>query len=164
MNNIDVYFSLGTNVGDRENNIETALRMMDEAFGYHYQKLSTIIETEPWGFSSDNFLNCAVLYSIPAENSVENGALGVLKKCKNIEKSMGRKEIIEYGEDGKRIYHARIIDIDILFYGEHVISLDNLKIPHPLIKQRDFVKIPLREIVGEGVKYKFADLITDIID
>lgn len=164
MNTIDVYFSLGTNIGNRQHNIEKALEMMDNSFGCHYQKLSTIIETEPWGFSSDKFLNCAVLYSIPEREDFEKGSLEVLKKCKEIEKSMGRKEIIEYGENGKRIYHARIIDIDILFYGKYRISLDKLEIPHPLMKQRDFVMIPLNEIVDDAVKYQFSDIFTDIND
>lgn len=164
MDLIDVYFSLGTNIGDRKSNIEKALEMMDKAFGYHYQKLSTIIETEPWGFSSDKFLNCAVLYSIPVQEDFEYCALEVLKKCKEIETSMGRKEIIEYTEDGKRIYHARIIDIDILLYGNHRISLEKLKIPHPLMKQREFVMIPLKEIADDEVKYQFSDIFTDIND
>ncbi|MCQ2146784.1 MAG: 2-amino-4-hydroxy-6-hydroxymethyldihydropteridine diphosphokinase [Bacteroidales bacterium] len=164
MNLIDVYFSLGTNIGDRQKNIETALALMDEAFGCHYQRLSTIIETEPWGFSSENFLNCAVLYSLPVQSDYENAALNILSKCKNIERAMGRQEIIEYGEDGKRIYHARVIDIDILFYGNHRISLEKLKVPHPLMKQRDFVMVPLNEIADEEVKYQFSDIFTDIID
>ena len=62
---VNVYFSLGSNLGDREANIFDALRRMDEAFGVHYSALSSLIETEPMGFSGGKFLNAAVLYRIP---------------------------------------------------------------------------------------------------
>ena len=62
---VNVYFSLGSNLGDREANILEALRRMDEAFGVHYSALSSLIETEPMGFSGGKFLNAAVLYRIP---------------------------------------------------------------------------------------------------
>ncbi|MBO6248415.1 MAG: 2-amino-4-hydroxy-6-hydroxymethyldihydropteridine diphosphokinase, partial [Bacteroidales bacterium] len=61
---VNVYFSLGSNLGDREANIFDALRRMDEAFGVHYSALSSLIETEPMGFSGGKVLNAAVLYRI----------------------------------------------------------------------------------------------------
>ena len=66
---VNVYFSLGSNLGDREKHISEALRRMDEAFGTHYSALSKIIETESFGFSGGKFLNAAVLYRIYASNS-----------------------------------------------------------------------------------------------
>ena len=63
---------------------------------------------------------------------------------------MGRRESIEYGEDGKRIYHDRIIDIDILLYGDLRINEPDLVIPHPLMKERDFIMRPLMEIFVEN--------------
>lgn len=136
-----VYFSLGSNIGDREKNLQKALTKMDEAFCCHYEAISSFIETEAWGFIGDNFINCAVLYVLPDDPET------VLEKCKNIEREMGRDEICEYDRMGRRIYHSRIIDIDILLFGERKIQTENLTIPHPLMDQRDFVRRTLGEIL-----------------
>lgn len=135
-----VYFSLGTNLGDRQSNIFKALEKMDEAFGVHWSALSDIIETPAWGFEGPAFLNCAVKYKI------ESTPLEVLKVCKSIEREMGRTATPEYAPDGSRIYRDRPIDIDILYYGRRKVDTPELKIPHPLIPERDFVKIPLAQI------------------
>ena len=66
----NIYFSLGSNLGDREKNISEALRLMDEAFGRHYVALSKLIETEPAGFSGGKFLNAAVLYRLPGNLNI----------------------------------------------------------------------------------------------
>lgn len=137
----DVYFSLGSNMGDRKGNLLTALEKMDAAFGTHYVRLSSFLETESWGFDADPFINCAVMYRLDADPE------DVLDICKRIEREMGRKERIEYGTDGKRVYHSRIIDIDILYFGNRSIDTPRLTVPHPLIGERDFVKIPLAEIM-----------------
>lgn len=147
---MEVYFSLGTNQGDRNANILRALEMMDEAFGCHYSSLSSIIETEPWGFSSDLFLNCAVRYDLPLEiETIETQSLDLLDKVKEIERSLGRREKIEFDENGNRIYHARVIDIDILLIGDERIDTERLTVPHPLMYKRDFVVVPLREIMPD---------------
>ncbi len=149
---VNVYFSLGSNLGDRENNISEALRRMDEAFGTHYSALSKIIETEPFGFSGEAFLNAAVLYRIPAESP-----LWTLYQVKAIEREMGRTDAPEYNAEGKRIYHSRIIDIDILFYGKEIIDTPELTIPHKGIAERDFVLIPLREIARQSLRKAFPE-------
>ena len=112
---VNVYFSLGSNLGDRHENIAGALRRMDEVFGKHYTALSKLIETEPMGFSGGKFLNATVLYRLPVQAPVEEHALWILDKVKEIEREMGRKDAPEYDTDGNRIYHSRVIDIDILF-------------------------------------------------
>jgi len=137
----EVFFSLGSNLGDRTANLEKALGYMDQAFGTHYERLSNFIETESWGFESSPFINCAVKYMI--DDEPEN----VLEKCKEIERKMGRTEVLEYDDSGRRVYHSRIIDIDILYFGDRTIETEKLTVPHPLIEQRDFVKIPLQEII-----------------
>ena len=71
----------------------------------------------------------------------------VLGQVKAIEKAMGRSGSAEYDSAGRRIYHDRPIDIDILYYGERNVETPELRIPHPLIGDRDFVKIPLAEIL-----------------
>ena len=152
MPSVNAYFSLGSNLGDREKNISEALRRMDEAFGTHYSALSKIIETEPFGFSGEAFLNAAVLYRIPAESP-----LWTLYQVKAIEREMGRTDAPEYDAEGKRIYHSRIIDIDILFYGKEIIDTPELTIPHKGIAERDFVLIPLREIAGQSLRKAFPE-------
>ena len=125
---------LGTNLGDREDNIRQALEALDKAFGGRRVKLTKIIETEACGFDGPPFLNAVVVYR--SARKPEN----ILRICKQIERSMGRTDAPEYASDGSRIYHNRIIDIDILFYGEHSVSTPQLSIPHPQVHSRPFVK------------------------
>ena len=125
---------LGTNLGDREENIRRALEALDKALGGRRVKISDIIETEACGFDGPPFLNAVVVYR--SARKPEN----VLKICKQIERSMGRTDAPEYAPDGSRIYHNRIIDIDILFYGEHSVSTPQLSIPHPQVHSRPFVR------------------------
>lgn len=149
---VNVYFSLGSNLGDREANILEALRRMDEAFGVHYSALSSLIETEPVGFSGGKFLNAAVLYRIPAESP-----LWTLYMIKSIEREMGRTDPPEYDSEGKRVYHSRIIDIDILFYGREIIEIPELTIPHKGIADRPFVMVPLRQIARRSLRDAFPE-------
>lgn len=135
-----VYFSLGSNLGDREANLREALRRMDESFDCHYQAISSFIQTEAWGFIGDNFINCAALYYL------SEGPMEVLAKCKAIERDMGRIDYPEFDAEGKRIYHSRIIDIDILLFGDRVIDTEQLTIPHPRMEEREFVQLTLKEI------------------
>lgn len=139
----DIYLSLGTNVGDRRANIISALNALDEGIGCHYSALSSIMESKSWGFDGADFLNCAVLYKsdiLPHE---------LLVLCKSIEYDMGRRERIEYAADGSRIYHDRIIDIDILLYGDEKINTPGLTVPHPKMREREFVMVPLKEIFDQ---------------
>ncbi len=142
MKTVKAYLSLGTNMGDRRRNIEEALKLLDEGLGVHYSALSAVVESKSWGFEGGDFLNCAVCYDCslaPRE---------LLCLCKDIESRMGRRESVEYAPDGSRIYHDRLIDIDILLYGDLVIDEDKLKIPHPKMRERGFVMGPLMEIFG----------------
>lgn len=133
MRQSDLVLLLGTNLGNRGENIRHALEALDKAFGGRRVKLSDIIETEACGFDGPPFLNAVVVYR--SARKPEN----ILKVCKRIERSMGRKDAPEYAPDGSRIYHDRIIDIDILFYGEHSLSTPDLTIPHPQVYSRPFV-------------------------
>ena len=155
---VNIYFSLGSNLGDRKKNISEALSRMDEAFGSHYSALSRLIETKPMGFSGEKFLNAAVLYRIPAPvGEDELPAMTILRKIKAIEREMGRTDTPEYDSEGKRIYHSRVIDIDILFYGSEMIDLPVLTIPHKGIASRPFVMIPLQEIAKPSLKKAFPE-------
>ncbi len=140
MKSSKVYLSLGTNTGDRRHNLEQALKLLDEGLGVHWYALSTIIESKSWGFEGGDFLNCAVCYDCtlsPRE---------LLRLCKDIEYGMGRREKLEFAPDGSRIYHDRIIDIDIILYGDLTLDEPDLKIPHPKMREREFIMGPLMEI------------------
>lgn len=136
----ELYLLLGTNLGDREANLQTALAALDRAFKGRRLRMSEICETEACGFSGPPFLNAVVVYESARRPE------RILQICKRIERSMGRTDLPAYGPDGSRIYHDRIIDIDILLYDDITVDTPTLKIPHPLMHERDFVMIPLREI------------------
>lgn len=126
--------SLGSNMGNRENNIKVALNMLDIALGSHFTALSPIVETKAIGFDGADFLDCVVRYNCC------KSPLTVLSICKHIERQMGRTDEPEYAVDGSRIYHDRIIDIDILTYGNRRISTEVLTIPHPQVESRPYIK------------------------
>ena len=131
-----VYFSLGSNLGDKEGNIREAINRIGELIG-EVDPQSTLLITEPWGFESDNsFVNAAVR-CITTLSPFE-----ILHLTQDIERAMGRTV---KSSDGQ--YHDRIIDIDILMYDDIHITTPELTLPHPLIKERDFVMIPLSEIL-----------------
>lgn len=135
-----VYLSLGTNIGNKEKQMNEAIERIEAQIGNVVSR-STFYVTEPWGFESENsFLNAAV--KIETELSADE----VLKETQNIEREMGR---MEKSEEGK--YKDRIIDIDILMYGTSIIDSPNLTIPHKFMKERRFVLEPLAEIASEVV-------------
>ncbi len=136
-----VYLSLGSNLGNRKRLIKTAIDMIDQKVG-HVIKQSSLYETEPWGYFSPNkFINacicCETLFS-PRD---------VLTITQGIEKEIGRT--------GKSIdgnYSDRVIDIDILLYDDVKVDEPDLKIPHPLMFERDFVMNPLNEILDKEIR------------
>ena len=152
METVELYLSLGSNQGDRKQNIETALSLLNIELDTPYKKLSSILETEPWGFESDDrFLNVAVLYELqlPKGYNPEAEGLIILDKCKSIESKLGRKQAQIYNEQGERVYSSRPIDIDILLLGDDRIDCDELTVPHKLMWERDFVMEPLKEILPQ---------------
>lgn len=135
--NHTVYLGLGTNLGDKEGNIREAVRRIGELIGT-VECQSTLLVSEPWGFESENtFVNAALRCSTELE------PMDVLEKTQEIERAMGRTQ---KSVDGQ--YHDRIIDIDILMYDDLHIDTKTLKLPHPLMKERDFVMIPLEEVLN----------------
>lgn len=132
-----VYLGLGSNLGDRRGNIYRTVELIADSVGT-VVRMSSLYDTEPWGFSSDNmFVNAAVCVETrltPRE---------VLVATQTIERRMGR---IEKSVGGQ--YHDRVIDIDILMYDDLHIDTPDLHIPHPLMHERDFVMRPLNEILN----------------
>lgn len=136
----EVYLSLGSNQGDREQLLNRAIRLIDERVG-EVTRQSSFLETEPWGFQSDHkFLNAAVCCQ------TEKTPREVLLLTQQIERDLGRHKDVNC-KSPNRQYVDRPIDIDILLYDDWKVNEPDLKIPHPLMRQRDFVMIPLREIM-----------------
>jgi 2-amino-4-hydroxy-6-hydroxymethyldihydropteridine diphosphokinase len=147
---VDLYLSLGSNKGDKRKNIEDAISLLNIELGTPYKAVSSFMETEPWGFDSDErFVNAAVLYELdlPKEYNPEAEGLMVLEICKSIERRLGREGEARYDAYGNRIYTDRPIDIDILLFGDDKIDCEELTVPHKLMYERDFVMVPLREIL-----------------
>lgn len=130
-----VFLGLGSNLGDRQANIERAIELISERVGEIIRR-SSLIETEPWGFDSENkFLNGVIL----CETTLTPRQ--VLRKTQKIERDMGRKK-----KTSSLQYSDRPIDIDILLYDNLTVDEPDLKIPHPRMQDREFVMIPLKEI------------------
>lgn len=131
-----VFLGIGTNLGEREENLRKAITLIGEHIGIII-RISSVYETEPWGFKSETtFLNIVVM----AETKLTPS--GLLGRILMIEAMMGRLR------EGK-VYKSRVIDIDILFFGNRIFENKVLTIPHPKIQDRRFVLVPLSEIAGD---------------
>ncbi len=129
-----IFLLLGSNLGDRIDHIHNSIKKLEEQ---HIQVLSrsSVYETEPWGKSDQPwFLN--QILEVKANNTAEE----LLQKCLDVEVSLGRFREEKWG--------PRPIDIDILYYNNHVIDTDKLKIPHPGLPNRKFALIPMVELAG----------------
>jgi len=136
-----VYLALGSNLGDREAIIQEAIRLIGERVGTVASQ-SSFIETEPWGFESQNtFLNGAILVETtltPHE---------VLAATQQIERDLGKTDVHATRRSLLPVYKDRPIDIDILLYDDLHLREPDLTLPHPLMHERPFVMQPLREIL-----------------
>lgn len=133
-----VYLSLGSNMGDKRENLLEAIKRVGELENTEVVKSSTILETEPFGYiEQDNFLNACL--EVKTLLTPQEFLSSILK----IELDMGRVREIKWG--------PRVIDIDILFYDDEIIQEDNLAVPHPWICEREFVLEPLSEIAPNYV-------------
>ncbi|UCH12220.1 MAG: 2-amino-4-hydroxy-6-hydroxymethyldihydropteridine diphosphokinase [Candidatus Omnitrophota bacterium] len=133
MRNSKVYLGIGSNLGNRNKNINTAIKRLGGIEGIEVTRVSSLIETEPEGGPPQNkFLNGAIEIKtklLPHE---------LLKQLKRIEEELGRVKTIKNG--------PRTIDLDILLYGDEKINSPDLKIPHPRMYKREFVMRPLKEL------------------
>ncbi|CUH96071.1 hypothetical protein P22_2159 [Propionispora sp. 2/2-37] len=136
-----IFLGLGSNLGDREQNMITATRRLDDHPQIIVQKVSSLYETEPVGFTEQPaFLNAVV--------SITTGLdpIALLAVCLSIEQQLGRIRAERWG--------PRTIDIDILLYNEFTVKDSVLELPHPRMKERNFVLIPLEEIAGTEPLYQ----------
>lgn len=130
---VQSFLSLGSSEGNRQENLQTAIALLNGVRGIKIEKVSSVIETQPYGGVAKNkFLNCAVCVSTFLS------PYSLLNKIHEIEKSCGRVRTVKWGD--------RTLDIDIIFYGDKKIFDEKLTIPHPDYRNRDFVLIPLKEI------------------
>lgn len=136
---------IGTNIGDRYNNIESAIESLALVPAITVLRSSSVYETAPWGYLEQrSFYNCVVEIDT---SLTPNALLGV---CLGIEAAMGRVREFKNG--------PRIIDIDVLVYEGASSDTEELRLPHPLIGERDFVLVPLKELYDDmdvlGISYK----------
>lgn len=147
-----VFIGLGTNLGDREKNLKNAIADMQKFIAIEH--ISSIYETQPVGYEKQGwFLNMVI------QGQTQLSPRHLLKKLKAVEKKSGRKPTFHEG--------PRIIDLDILFYADNIISCDDLIIPHPEIQNRGFVLTPLNEIapgfIHPKLKKKINNLLNNLI-
>ena len=152
----EIYLSLGSNLGDPVIHLKEALRHIAEQVGSLVQ-VSGIYESEPWGFSSDHsFCNCCVSVQTALEPML------VLDTILQIEKRMGRERSSpRVAEDG---YADRIIDIDLLLFGDMHYDHPRLVLPHPALANRRFVLVPLNEIAPHLVHPVLGISISRMLD
>ncbi|AJG40763.1 2-amino-4-hydroxy-6-hydroxymethyldihydropteridine pyrophosphokinase [Thermotoga sp. RQ7] len=132
-----VVIALGSNLGDREMNLKTAIVKMKER-GMYIEKLSSFVETEPYGYTDQpKFLNAVCL----VETDLSPRTL--LNTLLEIEREMGRVRTVKWG--------PRVIDLDIVFYENLIVNEEGLIIPHPDAHNRLFVLEPLSEIAPDLV-------------
>lgn len=132
------YLSLGTNLGNKEENLRRSMQLIEKQVGRLFVR-SAFYVTAPWGFHSENtFLNNAVgVRTVLAP-------LSLLEVTQQIEQTLGRT-----CKSANGVYHDRPIDIDILFYDDLVTKSERLTLPHPLLHQRTFVLEPMNEIAPD---------------
>ena len=143
-----VFLGIGTNLGDRERNLQEARAVLSQKL--EILRESSIYQTAPWGYlDQPAFLNQV----IEAQNALSS--LNLLGFLKNTEKQLGRQANFRNG--------PRLIDLDILFYGNRIIQTPRLQVPHPRLTQRAFVLVPLAEIAPEFVHPQNRQTITQLM-
>lgn len=147
-----VFIGLGSNMGDREARLKQAIADLKRRAGAVVQE-SSVIETAPWGFEAEqHFLNQVLELRTPLE------PLPLMKELLDIESDMGRIR----SEEPR--YSSRPIDLDLLFYGDRVINLLELKVPHPLLEEREFVLKPMAEIAPDFIHPTDGHTMEELLD
>lgn len=143
-----VFLGIGTNLGDRERNLQAALAILSQKMVI--LKESSIYQTAPWGYlDQPAFLNQVI------EAQTDLSPLNLLGFLKDTEKLLGRQTNFRYG--------PRLIDLDILFYGNRVIQTPRLQVPHPHLTERAFVLVPLAEIAPDLIHPQNKQTITQLL-
>lgn len=147
---VQVYLGLGSNIGDRKQQLLKAIDLIGNIKGIKVTKQSSIYETAPIGYTDQpNFLNLCL------EIETELSPQQLLKHCLDIEQQLHRVREIRWG--------PRTLDIDILLYSDNIIETDNLSIPHPRMQERAFVLIPLNDIASDKKDPRLNQKIHDLV-
>jgi len=146
---ITAYIGIGSNIGDREGNLDFAIEMLKLSKDVEVTAVSSYINTAPVGYTQQpDFLNAVV------ELSTTLSAHKLLEVCQKVEKDLKRDRIIRWG--------PRTIDLDILLYGDLILNEENLTIPHPRMLEREFVLKPLNEIAPQAFHPILEQVISNI--
>lgn len=148
---IKLYLLLGGNLGNKQQVFANAQTRLEKQVGIISAR-SAIYETEPWGFESEDLFWNQVL-ELKTDLSPED----VLAQTQLIEKELGRIQ-------KEKQYDSRVIDIDILFFDDHIIKTGNLTVPHPRIQERKFALVPLCEIAGDFIHPVFQKSILELLN
>ncbi|MDW8852312.1 2-amino-4-hydroxy-6-hydroxymethyldihydropteridine diphosphokinase [Flavobacterium sp. MMLR14_040] len=145
-----VVLSIGSNQGNRLANIESCIALIHQEVGTVIE-VSKLYETPAWGFESDAFYNCALL--LHSNLSAQK----ILNQVLKVEKQLGR---IRSNQEG---YQSRIIDIDLIVFDNEIIESEKLTIPHPLMQNRNFVLLPMRDLKLDWKHPVFHKTINELI-
>ena len=147
---VQAYLGLGSNIGDRKQQLLKAIDLIGNIKGIKVTKQSSIYETAPIGYTDQpNFLNLCL------EIETELSPQQLLKHCLDIEQQLHRVREIRWG--------PRTLDIDILLYSDDIIETDNLSVPHPRMQERAFVLIPLNDIASDKQNLRLNQKIHDLV-
>lgn len=147
-----VFLLLGTNLGERERNLQRAISEVSKEDIVSLRH-SSVFKSDPWGFESNNyFLNQCISFYTP------HNAQELLNSMKLIEKEMGREIQKNVG------YQDRIIDIDILFFGDEIINGEQLIVPHPRISERRFTLLAINDLASEFIHPVLKKSIKELLD
>jgi len=151
LNSEIAYIGLGSNLGDRQQYLTNAIELLGKTEYITVNIISKVYETKPVGYiDQPDFLNCVV------EISTTLSPYELLDICMNIENDLERKRIIKWG--------PRTVDLDVLFYGDLVMEEERLTVPHPLLHERGFVLLPMRDIAPSFIHPKLKATITELCD
>ena len=147
---VKAFLGLGSNIGDREQQLQEAIRLLDSTEGIEVVQTSPIYETAPVGYTDQpNFLNLCIEISTELKPQI------LLKRCLETEQHLHRVREIRWG--------PRTLDVDILLYGDEVVEEEELSIPHPRMNERAFVLIPLNDIASNKVEPRSNQTIGELV-
>ncbi len=150
MTTVEAYLGLGSNLGDRKHNLARAVSLLEERLAGPVA-VSSVYETRPWGYADQpDFLNlvCRVDTALAPEE--------LLGTAQEVERLIGREPTFRYG--------PRVVDVDILLFGDRIIDADGLRVPHPRLFERAFALAPLAELAPDFTHPELGVSIRELLD